>query len=158
MNQFTVLYAEDEESDIFLLQHAFKKAGIKNDLVAVRDGKAAMDYLAGNGDYADRKAHPLPGLLLLDLNLPYWSGLEILAWMRQQPSLRCLPVVILSSSCRPDDVVRSYETGANGYLVKPTTMDELSALAAAVRDFWLVCNRLPESLAAQASDAARLRA
>ena len=143
MNSTVILYVEDEEADVILLQHVLTKAGIDNPLQTVKDGKAAKDYLAGDGPFADRKLHPLPGLVLLDLNLPYWSGFEVLEWIRQQPQLRRLPVVIFSSSSRPDDIARAYDVGANAYLVKPNALADLASMVTALRDFWLLQNRLP---------------
>ncbi len=143
-NTVPILYVEDEEADVLLLQHVFEKAGIPNPLRAVKDGKLAKDYLAGNGPFTDRSQHPLPGLVLLDLNLPYWSGFEVLEWIRQQPQLRRLPVVIFTSSNRPDDIARAYDAGANGFLVKPNALADLRTLVLAVRDFWLLHNRFSE--------------
>jgi len=149
MNSFSILYVEDEETDVLLLQHALAKAGIRNPLQTVKDGKLAKDYLAGDGPFADRKLHPLPGLVLLDLNLPYWSGLEVLEWIRQQPHLRRVPVIIFSSSSRPDDIAQAYDAGANAYVVKPNALSELTALTLALRDFWLLHNQLPGALGVQ---------
>jgi CheY-like chemotaxis protein len=143
MNSITILYVEDEETDVMLLQHVLMKAGISNPLQTVKDGKAAKDYLAGDGPFADRNAYPLPGVVLLDLNLPYWSGFEVLEWIRQQPQLRRLPVLVFTSSSRPDDIARAYDAGANAYLVKPNALAELASLVLALRDFWLLHNRLP---------------
>ena len=143
MNSIPILYVEDEETDVMLLQHVLTKAGIHNPVHTVKDGKAAMDYLAGNPPFEDRQLHPLPRLMLLDLNLPYWSGFEVLEWLRQQPQLRRLPVVIFTSSNRPDDIARAYDAGANAYLVKPNALADLSSLVLALRDFWLIHNRLP---------------
>jgi CheY-like chemotaxis protein len=143
-----ILYVEDEETDVLLLQHVLTKTGIHNPLQTVKDGKAAKDYLVGHGPFADRRAHPLPGLVLLDLNLPYWSGFEVLEWIRQQPQLRRLPVVVFTSSSRPDDIARAYDAGANAYLVKPNALADLATLALALRDFWLIHNRLPEIVGA----------
>jgi CheY-like chemotaxis protein len=143
MNSITILYVEDEETDVMLLQHVLMKAGISNPLQTVKDGKAAKDYLAGDGRFADRNAYPLPGVVLLDLNLPYWSGFEVLEWIRQQPQLRRLPVLVFTSSSRPDDIARAYDAGANAYLVKPNALAELASLVLALRDFWLLHNRLP---------------
>jgi CheY-like chemotaxis protein len=137
---------EDEESDVVLLQHVLAKTGIHNRLQTVKDGKEAKDYLAGNAPFDERGLHPLPGLVLLDLNLPYWSGFEVLEWIRQEPQLRRLPVVIFTSSSRPDDIARAYDAGANAYLVKPNALADLSTLALALRDFWLIHNRLPTTL------------
>jgi CheY-like chemotaxis protein len=139
---------EDEETDVLLLQHVLRKAGIHNPFQNVKDGKAAKDYLAGHGPFANRRAHPLPGLVLLDLNLPYWSGFEVLEWIRQQPRLRRVPVVVLTSSNRADDIARAYDAGANGYLVKPNALADLTTLTLALRDFWLIHNQLPETLGA----------
>ena len=143
MNSIAILYVEDEETDVMLLQHVLTKAGIHNPVQTVKDGKAAKDYLAGNPPFEDRQLHPLPRLMLLDLNLPYWSGFEVLEWLRQQPQLRRLPVVIFTSSNRPDDIARAYDAGANAYLVKPNALADLSSLVLALRDFWLIHNRLP---------------
>jgi CheY-like chemotaxis protein len=146
MNDITILYVEDEESDITLLQHVLAKTGICNPLQTVKDGKQARDYLAGEPPYDQRAQYPLPGLVLLDLNLPYWSGFELLEWVRQQPHLKRLPVLVFTSSSRPDDIARAYDAGANAYLVKPSALTDLTALALALRDFWLLHNRLPDAL------------
>jgi CheY-like chemotaxis protein len=151
MSEITILYVEDEETDVMLLQHVFTRVGITNLLKTVKDGKEAKDYLAGNAPFADRQAHPLPGLLLLDLNLPYWSGIEVLGWIREQPRLRWLPVVIFTSSRRPDDIVKAYEAGANGYLVKPNSLADLTTMVQSLRDFWLLQNQLPDSLVAESA-------
>ena len=145
MTSTTILYVEDEETDALLLQHVFRRVGITNLLTTVKDGKAAKDYLAGNAPFADRTLHPLPDLVLLDLNLPYWSGFEVLEWIRQQPRLRRVPVVVFTSSSRRDDIARAYDAGANGYVVKPNALADLTALALALRDFWLIHNQLPET-------------
>jgi CheY-like chemotaxis protein len=129
MNSVTILYVEDEESDVLLLQHVLAKTGIQNPLQIVKDGKEAKDYLAGNPPYDLRGPHPLPGLVLLDLNLPYWSGFEVLAWIRQQSHLRRLPVIVFTSSSRPDDIARAYDAGANAYVVKPNALADLATLA-----------------------------
>jgi CheY-like chemotaxis protein len=152
VNPLPILYVEDEETDVMLLRHVFAKMGIPNPLYDAKDGQVAIDYLAGNGVFADRLQHPLPGLVLLDLNLPCFSGVEVLAWLRCQPHLRRLPVVILSSSIRSSDIERAYDAGANGYLVKPNSLEELSALVKALRDFWFLHNQPPESLGAAPPD------
>jgi CheY-like chemotaxis protein len=146
MSAPTILYAEDEETDVVLLQHVLTRAAIPNPLKIVKDGREAREYLAGEKPFSDRKEHPLPALVLLDLNLPYWSGFQVLEWIRQQPSLRRLPVVIFTSSSRPDDIARAYDAGANGYLVKPNALGELKSQVAALRNFWLRHNRFPGSL------------
>ncbi len=143
MSAPVILYVEDEETDVVLLQHVFTRVGIADALKVVKDGKEAKDYLAGNKPFNDREEHPMPALVLLDLNLPYWSGFQVLEWMRQDSQLRRLPVVVFTSSSRPDDLVRAYDTGANAYLVKPNGLAELTAQITALRDFWLRANRYP---------------
>jgi CheY-like chemotaxis protein len=133
-----VLYAEDEDNDAFLMQRAFTKAGITNPLRVVVDGAEAIQYLAGDGEYANRDEHPFPCLLLLDLNLPRHSGLEVLQWVRAQPSLAGLPVVMLTSSNQDRDIGSAYTLGANGYLVKPASSDKLIDLVSGLRDACLV--------------------
>ena len=154
MSTPVILYVEDEETDVVLLQHVFSRAGIDNPLKVVKDGKEAKDYLAGGGPFADRAQYPLPALVLLDLNLPYWSGFQVLEWMRQRPGLQCVPVVVFTSSSRPDDIIRAYKTGANAYLVKPNALGDLTLQVTALRDFWLRHNRFPNLRAPGAPPAA----
>src|SRR5262245_28825507 len=118
-----VLYAEDEDNDVFLMRRAFERAGVENALQVVGDGTKAIQYLSGAGEFADRRRFPMPCLVLLDLNLPRRSGLEVLKWLREQPALQELPVVMLTSSLQDCDIGSAYNLGANGYLVKPPSSD-----------------------------------
>jgi CheY-like chemotaxis protein len=137
----SILQVEDEEADIFLLAHVFKKAGIDSPLHVVTDGQMALDYLSGNEPFADRQKHPLPCLVLLDLKLPKLTGMEVLAWIRQQPSLRNLVVVVFSSSCQPADLEQAYELGANSFLQKPTGLAHSLEVAQLLKGWWLGYNR-----------------
>ena|SRR2546430_1162293 len=141
----TILLVEDERNDVFLLQHAFEAATITNAVHVLEDGRQAIDYLAGTGKYADRAEYPLPCLLLLDLKLPMKSGLDVLRWIQQQPQLRMLIVVVLSSSRNRSDVDAAYQLGARSYLVKPLTMGARLELAKAIKQYWLQLN-VPPSL------------
>jgi len=141
----TILLVEDERNDVFLLQHAFEAATITNAVQVLEDGRQAIDYLAGTGKYADRAEYPLPCLLLLDLKLPMKSGLDVLRWIQQQPQLRMLIVVVLSSSRNRSDVDAAYQLGARSYLVKPLTMGARLELAKAIKQYWLQLN-VPPSL------------
>jgi CheY-like chemotaxis protein len=141
-----VLYAEDEENDVFLMQRAFRKAGIQNLLHTAGDGAEAIRYLQGADDYVDRQRFPLPCLVLLDLNLPRQSGLEVLKWIREQPSFAHLPVVILTSSNQHRDIASAYQLGANGYLVKPPSSEKLIELVATLRDTCLVAPMTAEGV------------
>ncbi len=139
-----ILLADDDENGAFLTTRAFKKAGVLNPIAVVRDGNAAVEYLAGTGAYADRAAHPLPCLMLLDQKLPGRSGLEVLEWVRTKSPVCTLPVLLFSASTFDGDVQAAYLLGANGYLVKPGEFEALLAMAKAIKDYWLTVNRSPE--------------
>ena len=132
-----VLIAEDDPSDAFLLKRAFQLAQVPATLHFVRDGQEAIDYLRGEGGYSDRKRFPLPTLLLLDLKMPKVDGFDVLTWLKSQPAWRSLPVVVLSSSSREDDIQRARALGADDYRVKPADFDDLLALAQDVAARWL---------------------
>lgn len=137
MNHKPILVAEDEDSDAFILRLAFERAKLANSLVLVRDGQQVIDYLLGNDAYADRQAHPLPGLVVLDLKMPRMGGLEVLAWLTQRPEFRTLPAVVLSSSPDQSDVQKAKQAGAQEYFVKPHTLKELVAILETLRSRWL---------------------
>jgi len=143
MRKIHILHVEDDENDVFLLEHAFKKAGITQPLHVVKDGQEAVDYLAGKGSFADRARFPIPGLVILDLKMPRKNGIELIQWLRNEPRFRHLPVLMLSSSANLHDIDCAYEAGANAFLVKPASNAERIRLAAAVRDFWLEFNQPP---------------
>lgn len=144
MNSHTILLVEDNEDDAFFMSQALKDAGISNPLKHVEDGQAAIDYLAGTGKYADREQYPLPMVAFLDLKMPMKSGHEVLQWIRAQPQFEKLVVIVLTSSNEERDVKRSYELGANSYVVKPPTAKQLLELAEAFKLWWLRQNRSPE--------------
>jgi CheY-like chemotaxis protein len=136
-----ILLVEDNEDDVFLMRRALKGAKVVNPLHVVEDGQEAVDYLAGTGKFADRQKHPLPAVVFLDLKLPYLSGHEVLAWIRRQKELESLVVIVLTSSNEPSDLSRCYALGANSYLVKPPTPDQLQDLAKAFKWYWLEYNQ-----------------
>lgn len=139
----TILLVEDDTNDVLLIGRAFRKANIANPIQVVSDGEAAVRYLSGEEAYADRDRYPLPMLMLLDLKLPRRSGLEVLEWVRQQPKLRRIPVVVLTSSRENIDVNRAYDLGANSYLVKPVAFDGLLNMVKALNQYWLIINESP---------------
>lgn len=116
----TVLLAEDNEDDLFLTKRVLKKAGI-GPVFHVADGREAMDYLAGRGDYADSARFPRPDVVLLDLKMPEFTGHEVLEWLRGQPELKGLKVYVLTSSDEMRDRQRVESAGVQGYFVKPLT-------------------------------------
>ena len=132
-----ILVAEDDPTDAYFFQRAFRRAGLPITLHFVSDGQEVIDYLHGEGQFADRKAHPLPQLVLLDLKMPRVNGFEVLEWVRQRPGFKGLQLVIFSSSDEPKDMNRAYALGANWYLVKPHSMEELTALVGRFKKFWL---------------------
>lgn len=138
-----VLLVEDLENDIFLVKRSWKIEAVPADLHFVTDGKQAVSYLAGDGEFADRKIHPFPCLVLLDLKLPRFRGLDVLAWIRSQETCKSLPVLMLTSSALQSDVDQAYQLGANAFLVKPSDIYELDNLVRLIRDFWLRANHFP---------------
>lgn len=133
----TILYIEDEENDVFFLKRAFKQAGLSHSVRAVPDGAQAVKYLAGLGIFADRTQHPFPDLILMDINMPKQSGLEVLEWVRRDLLCKSLPTVILTSSSRPGDVEKAYRLGVDDYMLKPSNPLELVAMMTAIHTHWL---------------------
>jgi len=117
-------------------------------LKVARDGEQAINYLSGKGIYSNREQYPLPFLLLLDLKMPGTDGFEVLEWLRNEPQLKRLLVVVLTSSNLQSDVDRAYELGANSYLVKPVSFDEMVHLIQRFEAYWSEINRTPSSPAA----------
>ena len=132
-DDFVVLVAEDDEHDIVAIRRAWRTLGIGNPLVIVNDGEACLDYLFGRGEYANA---PLPGLVLLDLHMPRLDGLGALRAIRAAPRTARLPVVILTTSKDEEDRVRSYDLGANAYIVKPVGFDNFTAALRTIHEFW----------------------
>ena len=130
-----ILLVEDNDDDVSLIERAFRKAQIENRVVVVNDGDEALSYLNGEGVYADRVAHPLPSLVLLDLKMPRRNGFEVLSWIRSQPGLKDLQVVILTGSLEKKDVSRASELGANSFLIKPVTFERLVAIVLAMKGY-----------------------
>ena len=141
-----ILLVEDNDDDVFLMKRALQGAHVINPLYVVEDGQEAVDYLRGAGKFADREAYPLPAIVFLDLKLPYISGHDVLAWIRQQKELEGLVVIVLTSSNEASDLSRCYALGANSYLVKPPTPNQLEDLGKAFKWYWLEYNRFEEKL------------
>jgi CheY-like chemotaxis protein len=138
-----ILQVEDDENDIFLLRHAFTRAGITHPLHTVTNGQQAMDYLSGVPPYDDRRLYPLPCLVLLDLKLPLVSGLEVLKWIRAQSALRTLIVIAFTSSANPHDVECAYHLGVNAFVVKPPDAHRRLEFARMLHGWWLTFTQLP---------------
>ena len=117
----TILLVEDNDDDVFFMRRAVTRSGIDCSLQIVRDGQQAIDYLKGQGQYADRDQYPLPTLVFLDLKLPYIHGFEVLEWIREQPNLKDLCTLILTSSPEERDRLRAAQLNAKAFYVKPPT-------------------------------------
>ncbi len=141
----TILLVEDSENDLLLMRSAFKKAGSVFPLREVRNGEEAIAYLKGEGPYQDRTAFPLPTVMLLDLNMPRLDGFDVLFWVRNQPLLKRLTIIILSASLHGDDVAHAFDLGANSFLVKPTNLEALAAMIRSLCD-WIRINHFPPLL------------
>jgi two-component system response regulator len=138
-----ILLVEDNPDDIVLTLRAFEKSNIVNDIVVAKDGEEALDYLFATGAYAGRDPGLLPEVVLLDLKLPKIDGLGVLRRMRADERTRRLPVVILTSSKEEQDVLRSYDLGANSFVQKPVDFAEFIDAARYLGLYWLVLNESP---------------
>jgi two-component system, response regulator len=143
LNPKIILLVEDNISDIGLTKRALQKSNIANELVVARDGQQALDYLMGNGIYADRDVQQMPTLVLLDLKLPIIDGLEVLRRIRSDPRTHRQPVVILTSSKEEQDLATSYDLGVNSYIRKPVDFDQFTEAVRQLGLYWLVMNEMP---------------
>jgi CheY-like chemotaxis protein len=143
MKDTCILQVEDEANDVFLLQQAFLQAKILNPVQVATDGQMAIDYLKGTGPYSNRIKYPLPGLVLLDLKLPRRSGREVLQWIRSQPGLQRLSVIVFTSQQYAGDVSLTYELGASSFVFKPADFSKYTEVARLLKGWWLDHNQFP---------------
>jgi CheY-like chemotaxis protein len=141
MARSLILEIEDDPNDVYFLQYAFREAGITNAVQVVGSGEEGIDYLSGTGAFADRRKYPLPCLILLDLKLPRKSGLEVLEWIRAQPGLKSMVIIVFTSSQQPEDVQRAYELGVNSFVVKPMDLQRRLQFAQLLKAWWLDFNQ-----------------
>jgi CheY-like chemotaxis protein len=137
-----ILLAEDNGNDVELILTAFKGVGIINDITIARDGAEALDFLHRRGNYHGRTSAN-PALVLLDLKMPRVDGHEVLREIRETPELRTIPVVVLTSSKEENDLMQTYQLGANAYVVKPVAFAEFINAVSKVGVFWALINELP---------------
>jgi CheY-like chemotaxis protein len=137
MSSKTILLVDDSPDDVLLIRLALARAGITHKIVVVPDGEKAILYLRGEPPFADRLIFPMPKLILLDLAMPRISGFEVLEWIRHQPELSHMPVVVLSGSALVADSKRAYELGATSFVTKPAELAELSSAMKEVAYTWL---------------------
>ena len=138
-----ILLADDDPDDRMLTMRALEKNRLANRVYAVEDGEDLMDYLHGRGSYTDPECAPLPGLILLDLNMPRKDGREALQEIKSNPALRHIPVVVLTTSDAEQDVLQSYNLGVNAFITKPVTFEGLTEAIRVMGSFWFKIVRLP---------------
>jgi len=138
-----ILLAEDNPDDAELTIRALKKQQLTNNIIWVKDGAAALDYILRRGEYASRPDDNLK-LVLLDLKMPRVDGIDVLRSIKSSPATRNIPVVVLTSSAEEKDIVSSYNLGVNSYVVKPVTFEEFAAEVVKLGCYWTLSNKLPE--------------
>ena len=143
VKQVKILLVEDNLQDIEITRRAFAKGRMKNELIVVRDGEEALDYLFRRGSFQDPLSSPRPGMILLDLNLPKVGGLDVLKQIKQDESLKSIPVIVMTVSPREEDVVRSYNLGVNTYIQKPVEFDNFMRVVITIQEYWIFIATLP---------------
>lgn len=141
--RITILMADDDPDDRLLVQDAFEEVHLNNQFAFVENGIELMDYLHRQGAYTYLAGTPLPGLILLDLNMPKKDGRTALKEIKEDPVLRAIPIVILTTSSAEEDILRTYDLGANSFIVKPVTFDKLVEIIRKVTNYWFEIVRLP---------------
>lgn len=139
-----ILLVEDDALQVQLIRQVLTASRVTNRVLSVGSGEEALDYLSGKGNYSDRVQYPLPSLVLLDLKLPKISGFEVLSWIRKNPVMNRLPVVVLTGSAENGDIERAYNLGANSYLVKPFEMEDMRALVKSINAYWVILAQKPQ--------------
>ncbi|QKG80063.1 response regulator [Tenuifilum thalassicum] len=138
-----ILLVEDNEMDIALTLDAFRQVHLSNRIEICNNGEDALNYMFGRGNYTDRKLHPLPDLILLDLKMPRISGLDVLREIKSTEKLKRIPVIVLTSSKDEGDRAMSYDMGANSYLVKPISFNGFLEVVKSITNYWLTLNIEP---------------
>lgn len=141
-----ILYAEDDEEDRMLMKDALEESRLTNELHMVEDGEEMMEYLCRSGKYSELNNMPLPGLILLDLNMPRKDGREALKEIKGHPHLRRIPVVVLTTSKAEEDILRTYDLGVSGFIVKPVTFESLVDVIKTLGKYWFEIVELPNEL------------
>ena len=136
----TILVVDDSEDDIVLLQHVFNMARVANPVIVLRDGEAALAYLKGEAEFADRVKYPVPAVVMLDLKMPRIDGFEVLQWIKNQPHLKQMLVIVLSVVQDVRQINRAYELGAKSFLTKPCGAEDFSNLMKTYQGYWALAD------------------
>ncbi|HMD67962.1 MAG TPA: response regulator [Chitinivibrionales bacterium] len=142
-NSVVILMADDDEDDRLMAKEAFAEVKLINHFHTVENGEELMDYLRRKGKYADPAVSPRPGLILLDLNMPRKDGRQALAEIKADPSLRQIPIVVLTTSKAEEDILRSYDLGVNSFIAKPVTFEQLVVIMKTLTKYWFEIVELP---------------
>lgn len=140
---FNILLVEDEEAHAHLTKRAIRKAGNANHVDIVSDGEKALDYLFNRGEYTDKRRYPRPGLILLDIKLPGMDGIEVLKMIKEHRELKRIPVIMLTTSEREEDISEAYNYYANSYLTKPVGFKEFEEKVKQIDFYWMLINLPP---------------
>ncbi len=146
MKPITILVADDDPDDRQLTKEAFEEAKLANDLRFVEDGVELLEYLQRKGKYSDPSSSPRPSILLLDLNMPRKDGRQALAELKQDPNLKMIRVIIMTTSKAEEDILRTYNLSAASYITKPVTFDALVDVVKTIGKYWLEIVELPDAL------------
>jgi CheY-like chemotaxis protein len=142
-----IMLVEDNPDDEELTLRALRKANIANEVFVARDGTEALDFLFSTGRYSERKPLPMPAVVLLDLKLPKLNGIDVLKRMRADPRTQLIPVVVLTSSSEDEDMLKSYQSGANSYVRKPVEFSSFANAVTQLGMYWVLLNQVPPSRA-----------
>jgi CheY-like chemotaxis protein len=143
MNSINILVADDDSDDRLLTKEAFQENRLKNPIFFVEDGEQLMNFLKHRNGYNAQNA-PRPGLILLDLNMPKLDGREALAEIKSDPKLKSIPVIILTTSKREEDIIKSYDLGVNSFITKPVSFNDLVEVTARIKNYWFELVKLPK--------------
>ena len=144
MNSKSILLIESHVDDGDLALRALRASGVAGDVIVVRDGAEALEYLFGTGAYSGRDLRAMPACLLLELELPQLDGLEVLRRVRADPRTRLIPIVVLAASCEPQDIRAAYRLGANSFICKPASLSLFADAMRQVEHYWLAMNEAPQ--------------
>jgi len=139
----SILMADDDEDDCLMTKEALEEAKVENNIYFVKDGEDLMDYLYHRGSYSDEEKFPRPGLILLDLNMPRKDGREALGEIKADPTLRQIPIVVLTTSKAEEDVYRTYDLGVNSFITKPVLFEGLVEVMKTLSHYWFSIVKLP---------------